>query len=97
MAAANRNPQTVLVTGASGYVGSWAAVELLRRGYRVRGTIRDLRREPEVRAMIAGAVDPGDRLVFLAADLLKDEGWDAAAAGADYVLHVASASSGART
>ena len=90
MAAANRNPQTVLVTGASGYVGSWAAVELLRRGYRVRGTIRDLRREPEVRAMIAGAVDPGDRLVFLAADLLKDEGWDAAAAGADYVLHVAS-------
>jgi dihydroflavonol-4-reductase len=90
MAAANARPQTVLVTGASGYVGSWAAVELLRRGYRVRGTIRDLGREPDVRAMIAGAVDPEDRLAFLTADLLKDEGWDAAAAGCDYVLHVAS-------
>ena len=82
--------QTVLVTGASGYVGSWAAVELLRRGYRVRGTVRNLGREAEVRAMITGAVDAGDRLSFVAADLLADDGWAAAAAGADFVMHVAS-------
>jgi dihydroflavonol-4-reductase len=87
-AAAGR--QTVLVTGASGFVGGWAAVELLRQGYHVRGTIRDLAREGEVRAMIAGAVAPEDRLSFVAADLLKDEGWEAAAAGAEFILHVAS-------
>ena len=80
----------VLVTGGSGYIGSWAVIGLLRQGYRVRATIRSLAREAEVRAMIAGEVDPGDRLSFVAADLLRDDGWDAAATDATYVLHVAS-------
>ncbi len=81
---------TVLVTGGSGYIGSWAIAGLLRRGYRVRATLRGLRREPEIRAMLAGQVDAGDRLRFFAADLLEDAGWDAAAEGSDYILHVAS-------
>ena len=34
--------------------------------------------------------DPGDRLSFHAANLTSDAGWDAAAKGCDYVLHVAS-------
>jgi dihydroflavonol-4-reductase len=87
----SRSPQeTVLVTGGSGFLGGWAVVELLRRGYSVRTTIRDLTRAPQVRAMIATEVDPGDRLRFIQADLLKDQGWDEAAAEADFVLHVAS-------
>jgi nucleoside-diphosphate-sugar epimerase len=36
------------------------------------------------------AVDAGDRLSFIAADLGKDEGWDEAVGGCRYVLHVAS-------
>jgi nucleoside-diphosphate-sugar epimerase len=82
--------KTVLVTGGSGYLGSWCLVELLRRGYLVRTTVRDLAREPEARAAIASQVDPGDRLTVLAADLLADEGWTEAVEGCDYVLHVAS-------
>lgn len=82
--------KTVLVTGGSGYLGSWCAIELLRRGYRVRTTVRDLTREPEVRAAIGSEVDPGDRLTVLAADLLADEGWAEAVQGCEYVLHVAS-------
>jgi dihydroflavonol-4-reductase len=82
--------QTVLVTGGSGYVGGWVVVELLRRGYRVRATIRDLAREGAVRAQIGSAVDAGDRLAILQADLLSDDGWMRAADGADYVIHVAS-------
>ena len=31
-----------------------------------------------------------DRLTLVQADLTKDDGWDAAVAGCDYVLHVAS-------
>src|SRR5215210_7133397 len=87
---AQGHPQTVLVTGGSGFLGGWCVVELLRRGYRVRTTVRDVAREPDVRAMLEAEVDPGDRLSFFAADLTTDDGWPEAAQGCDYVLHVAS-------
>jgi dihydroflavonol-4-reductase len=82
--------KTVLVTGGSGYLGGWCVVELLRRGYRVRTTVRNLAREAEVRAAVATQVEAGDRLTVLAADLLEDAGWADAVSGCDYVLHVAS-------
>jgi dihydroflavonol-4-reductase len=56
----------------------------------VRTTVRNLAREPDVRAVIETQTDPGDRLTFTQADLLDDNGWDEATAGADFVLHVAS-------
>lgn len=80
----------MLVSGGSGFLGGWCVVELLRRGHAVRTTVRDLARETEVRAMVATQVDAGERLAVHAADLLADEGWAEAAAGCDYVLHVAS-------
>lgn len=82
--------KTVLVTGGSGYLGGWCVVELLRRGYLVRTTVRDLAREAEVRNAVGAQVDPGDRLTVLAADLLDDAGWKDAVTGCDHVLHVAS-------
>ena len=82
--------QTVLVTGGSGFLGGWCVIELLRRGYAVRTTVRSLSREPGVRAAVGSEVDLGDRLTVLAADLTSDEGWPEAVAGCDYVLHVAS-------
>ncbi len=82
--------KTALVTGGSGFLGGWCVIELLRSGYRVRTTVRDLSREGALRAAIASAVDAGDRLSVLAADLRSDEGWERAVSGCDYVLHVAS-------
>jgi nucleoside-diphosphate-sugar epimerase len=82
--------ETVLVTGGSGFLGSWCVIEALRRGYRVRTTVRSLSREPQVRAMLGGEIDAGERLSFAAADLTADAGWDEAVSGCDYVLHVAS-------
>jgi nucleoside-diphosphate-sugar epimerase len=82
--------KTVLVTGGSGFLGGWCVVELLRRGYRVRTTVRDLAREPELRTRVATEVDVGERLFFFVADLNEDDGWTQAVQGCDYVLHVAS-------
>ncbi len=81
---------TVLVTGGSGFLGSWCVIKLLQAGYRVRTTVRDLKREAEVRSWIATQVDAGDRLSFHAADLGKDDGWREAMQGCDFVQHVAS-------
>jgi dihydroflavonol-4-reductase len=82
--------QTVLVTGGSGFLGGWCLVELLKRGYRARTTVRDPAREAEVRADVGSQVELGDRLAVVAADLTEDRGWPEAVDGCDYVLHVAS-------
>lgn len=37
-----KNPPLVLVTGAGGFIASWIVKLLLDRGYRVRGTLRDI-------------------------------------------------------
>ena len=82
--------ETILVTGGTGFIGGWCIVELLRQGYTVRTTVRSLAKEPAVRAAVASAAGATERLRFAAADLTRDEGWDAAVAGCDRVLHVAS-------
>ena len=82
---------TILVTGGSGFIGSHSILQLLAAGHQVRTTIRNLKRESDVRAMLKeGGVEPGDRLSFTAADLESDAGWSEAVAGCEYVLHVAS-------
>jgi dihydroflavonol-4-reductase len=75
----------VLVTGASGYIAGFVIRQLLADGWTVRGTIRNLARADAVRATLA-APD----LQLVAADLGDDAGWAAAAAGADFLLHLAS-------
>ena len=82
---------TVLVTGGSGFIGSWCIIQLLEQGHTVRTTVRNLAREGDVRAMLKqGGADAGDRLKFFAADLMSDAGWAEAVNGCEYVLHVAS-------
>jgi nucleoside-diphosphate-sugar epimerase len=82
--------KTVLVTGGSGYLAGWCIVELLRRGYRVRTTVRNPSREQEVHAAVDSETDSHHDLTVHQADLLSDEHWDNVIEGCDYVLHVAS-------
>ncbi|SRR5258708_17454053 len=81
----------ILVTGGSGFIASHTILQLLNAGYQVRTTVRDMKRESEVRAMLEhGGAQHGERLSFFAADLQNDAGWTPAVAGCDYVLHLAS-------
>lgn len=82
---------TILVTGGTGFIACHTILQALGENHRVRTTIRSLKREADVRAMLKqGRSEPGDRLSFFAADLENDAGWAEAIDGCDYVLHVAS-------
>jgi nucleoside-diphosphate-sugar epimerase len=82
---------TVLVTGGSGFIGCHCILQLLTAGYQASTTVRNLKREPDVRAMLKmGGAEPDGRVSFVAADLENDAGWPDAVAGCEYVLHVAS-------
>ncbi|WP_407151556.1 SDR family oxidoreductase [Bradyrhizobium sp. ORS 86] len=82
---------TVLVTGGSGFIGTYVILQLLAAGHEVRTTVRKPDRNKDVLAMLrAGGASTPDRVGFVTADLLRDDGWQEAAAGCDYVMHVAS-------
>ncbi|KAJ4153907.1 hypothetical protein LMH87_010373 [Akanthomyces muscarius] len=90
---ADDNGKLVLVTGGSGFIALHVIHKLLEKNYRVRATVRSLKRGDDVRAAIRSAGVPAaqaDALEFTEVDLLGEAGWDAACAGVDYVLHVAS-------
>ena len=80
----------ILVTGASGFVAIHTIVQLLEQGYHVRGTLRTMSREAEVRETISKYVQANDRFEILPVDLEQDSGWDEAMKDVEYVLHVAS-------
>lgn len=79
----------VLVTGASGYIALHCISELLKKGYAVKGSLRNLDREEEVRSSIKKEV-ADDNLEFCKLNLLSDDGWQDAMHGCEYLLHMAS-------
>ena len=82
---------TVLVTGGSGFIGVHTILQLLGDGHAVRTTVRNPDRGKDVIAMLReGGAPTADQVGFVTADLTRDDGWREAAAGCDYVLHVAS-------
>ena len=83
----------VLVTGATGFVGKWTVIRLLQAGYRVRGTIRSMRKAPQVFKSVTAEVgrEAASRLELVEADLLDDRGWSEAMQGVSAVMHVAAA------
>ncbi|XP_070545376.1 uncharacterized protein [Ptychodera flava] len=82
--------QTVLVTGASGFIAAHVTQQLLRAGYRVRGTVRSLQNEAKVEPLRKLCPDAKHELELVEADLLKPDSWKSAVEGCSHVIHVAS-------
>ena len=53
--------ESVLVTGGSGFIGSYCILDLLRAGYRVRTTVRSPEREATVRELRDQLTQQGER------------------------------------
>lgn len=86
-------PETVVLTGITGFIAKHVALKLLAAGYRVRGTLREPGRADEVRAALAphlGDTALDGRLEFATLDLTRDVGWSEAMAGAQALVHTAS-------
>ncbi|MEL6798654.1 MAG: NAD-dependent epimerase/dehydratase family protein [Pseudomonadota bacterium] len=86
-------PQTVLLTGVTGFIAKRIALDLLNAGHTVRGSLRSAARADEVRdALRPHLTDPTalNRLSFVELDLNSDTGWDAALQGTDALMHTAS-------
>jgi dihydroflavonol-4-reductase len=81
--------EKVLVTGASGFIAEHCIIELLKKGYSVKGSLRTMGREQEVRDAVKTETDDA-KLEFCKLDLLDDDGWEEAMRDCDYLMHVAS-------
>ncbi len=82
--------QKILVTGASGFIGSHCVLELLNHGYEVRGSVRDLNRADELRGMLMKHNLAAGNMEFAAAELNDARSWIEAAQGCDGIFHAAS-------
>lgn len=81
---------TVLVTGGTGFLAGHCISRLVRAGYQVRFTVRSAAKAQAAERTVAAAGAPTDSLTYAVADLRSDANWDAAVAGCEYVLHIAS-------
>ena len=80
----------VLLTGISGLIAKHIAIDLLKSGYEVLGTVRENDLIEETKRTLASQNAPLEKLSFVKLNLLKDDGWDEAAKGCKYIMHVAS-------
>lgn len=85
--------RTILVTGATGYIGKHIVLCLLDAGHTVIGSARSVSRDAEMRSALAPALkDPTalERYRTVALDLNSDDGWSEAMQGVDVLMHTAS-------
>ncbi|TDZ20576.1 Aldehyde reductase 2 [Colletotrichum orbiculare MAFF 240422] len=81
---------TVLVVGANGFIASHVVNQLLRFGYRVRGTVRDPAKNAWLPVLFDNTYGKGNFELLAVPDLMRDGALDEAVKGASAVISVAS-------
>ena len=79
----------MFVTGASGFIALHCITELLKAGFSVKGSLRNMDRKIEVERSVSNETSI-DNLELCKLDLLKDEGWHHNLSDCDYLMHLAS-------
>ena len=86
-------PQTVVVTGATGFIAKHIVLKLLERGHSVVASVRKPTRGEQLRNTLKEQLsDPAllSALKTTVLDLTSDDGWAEAMEGADVLIHTAS-------
>ena len=63
----------VLVTGGSSYIGKHCISQLLEKGYKVRTTLRDLKKADEIKYDLKKFLNKEFEIEFFEADLIEDK------------------------
>ena len=82
--------ETVLVTGATGFVAGHVIDILLERNYKVIGTVRSLNDPKKYEYLYNINSSKKHNLSLVEANLLDENSWDNPMKGCSYVLHLAS-------
>nr|WBK70600.1 dihydroflavonol 4-reductase [Rubus chingii] len=80
--------ESVCVTGAAGFIGSWLVMRLLERNYTVRATVRDPANMKKVKHLL-DLPKAATHLTLWKADLAVEGSFDEAIKGCTGVFHVA--------
>ncbi|CAF0893036.1 unnamed protein product [Rotaria sp. Silwood1] len=81
-------PETILVTGANSFIGTWIVKYLLEKGYNVRGTVRSQAKEYQVLDGISK--DYHSRISFVHISDITTDSFEEAVQGIHGIIHVAS-------
>lgn len=79
----------ILITGINGYVASTIAVDLLKKGYKIRGTVRNITKVDKFDHLYQLNPSCEGSIEIVEADLFNAQDWDTPTRGVDYVIHVA--------
>ena len=80
----------MLVTGANGWLGMHVVDQLLQRGYRVRGTVRDAEKAVSTAKYFGERYEPGMFTTAIIPDMAQPGAFDLAARGCAGIIHLAS-------
>mgnify|MGYP001201409244 CR=1 FL=1 len=80
----------VLVTGANGYIAKHIILELYKKNYCVKGSVRDLKYSTEIKSDLEKHLGKKIEMEFCQLSLNSDQGWEDAVMGCDTILHTAS-------
>lgn len=80
----------VLLTGVTGFLGSHTTIQLLEKGYKVIGTLRNIERTNSIKKLISKHTKNIDNLAIVEANLNNQDIWLKISQDVDFIQHIAS-------